>query len=78
MQAIRAVSLPNHAGKALNLTQFLERDPNKRLGYRAGGGGMADIKSHPWFRGINWQAIYDKEVVPPFEPDVSCRYGKSR
>ncbi|CAD6583463.1 MAG: hypothetical protein TREMPRED_003571 [Tremellales sp. Tagirdzhanova-0007] len=54
MQAIRAL---------------LERDPNKRLGYRAGGGGMEDIKSHPWFRGIDWQAIYNKEVVPPFEPD---------
>ncbi len=32
---------------------------------------MADIKSHPWFRGIDWQAVYNKEVVPPFEPDVS-------
>ena len=53
------------------MIQFLERDPNKRLGYRPGGGGMADIKSHPWFRGIDWQAVYNKEVVPPFEPDVS-------
>ncbi|WVO20762.1 uncharacterized protein IAS62_002062 [Cryptococcus decagattii] len=48
---------------------FLERDPNKRLGYRPGGGGMNDIKNHPWFRNINWEQLYDKDVVPPFEPD---------
>jgi serine/threonine kinase 32 len=51
--------------------QFLDRDPNRRLGYRPGGGGFEDIKTHPWFRGIDWDAMYKKEVVPPFEPDVS-------
>lgn len=50
---------------------FLERDPNKRLGYRPGGGGFEDIKAHPWFAGIDWDALYHKQVVPPFEPDVS-------
>jgi serine/threonine kinase 32 len=29
------------------------------------------VKFHPWFRGIDWAALYKKEVVPPFEPDVS-------
>lgn len=52
-------------------SQFVERDPNKRLGYRQGGGGFEDIKSHPWFKGIDWDALYNKQVVPPFEPDVS-------
>lgn len=50
--------------------QFLDRDPSKRLGHRPGGGGFQDLKAHPWFHGIDWQAIYNKEVVPPFEPDV--------
>lgn len=31
---------------------------------------MDDIKNHPWFRNINWEQLYDKDVVPPFEPDV--------
>ncbi|GFZ46109.1 hypothetical protein JCM24511_04355 [Saitozyma sp. JCM 24511] len=48
---------------------FLDRDPNRRLGYRPGGGGFEDIKAYPWFRGIDWDAMYKKEVVPPFEPD---------
>ncbi|WWD01371.1 hypothetical protein V866_008314 [Kwoniella sp. B9012] len=53
-----------HAIKSL-----LDRDPNKRLGYRPGGGGFEDIKGHAWFRNINWDQLYKKEVVPPFEPD---------
>lgn len=72
MQAVRGVSWLVQARLAIKLTvQFLERDPNKRLGYRPGGGGFEDIKSHPWFKGINWNALHNKEVVPPFEPDVS-------
>lgn len=50
---------------------LLERDPNRRLGYRPGGGGLDDLKAHPWFRGIDWEKLRKKEVVPPFEPDVS-------
>lgn len=48
---------------------LLERDPNRRLGYRPGGGGLDDLKAHPWFRGIDWEKLRKKEVVPPFEPD---------
>lgn len=32
---------------------------------------MQDIKAHPWFKGVDWEAIYKKEAIPPFEPDVS-------
>jgi hypothetical protein len=73
MQAIKAVRSLALSNTPADSAQFLERDPNKRLGYRPGGGGMADIKSHPWFKGIDWEALYNKEVVPPFEPDVSAR-----
>ena len=51
--------------------QFLDRDPNKRLGFRPGGGGFADVQAHPWFKGIDLEALHNKEVIPPFEPDVS-------
>jgi serine/threonine kinase 32 len=74
MQAIRSVSGSRHAVAFSSVyadVQFIERDPNKRLGYRQGGGGLADIKAHPWFKGMDWDAIYHKQVVPPFEPDVS-------
>lgn len=44
---------------------------HRRLGYKLGGGGLQDIKAHPWFAGVDWDGIYRKEVAPPFEPDVS-------
>ncbi|KAH8917588.1 kinase-like protein [Atractiella rhizophila] len=47
---------------------FLERDINKRLGTRQTG-GLANLKRHPWFKGVDWVALERKEIVPPFEPD---------
>ena len=30
----------------------------------------AEVKSHPWFEGINWQALIDKKLKAPFIPLV--------
>lgn len=46
--------------------QLLQREPTKRLGYHS----FDEIKSHPWFSDINWEALYKKEVIPPFRPNV--------
>lgn len=48
---------------------LLTRDPSQRLGSRAGG--VADIKSHPFFRGVDWDRMERAEVEPPFKPRVS-------
>lgn len=45
----------------------LERDPAKRLGTR----GLSELQAHPWFNGMDWTAIANKEITPPFQPDVS-------
>ncbi|UZJ53834.1 hypothetical protein CBS101457_003154 [Exobasidium rhododendri] len=45
---------------------LLDRDTKKRLGCRK---GIEDFKNHPWFSGMNWQAVEAKQAVPPFEPD---------
>jgi hypothetical protein len=50
--------------------QLLERDPNKRLGYRSNGNGLAQLREQPWFAGLDWDVIGNKAAVPPFEPDV--------
>lgn len=71
MQAIRGVRpSPRPPRGTDSHRQFLERDPNRRLGYRPGGGGFQDVKNHPWFRGIDWVQLFNKESTPPFEPDV--------
>lgn len=46
------------------LQALLERDPTKRLG----AGGVEEIKRHPFFRSINWDALMAKALVPPFKP----------
>merc|ERR1719478_1046504 len=48
------------------LQSLLHQDPNRRLG---GGPHDADeVKSHPFFSGIEWIAIQQRRVVPPFKP----------
>ena len=34
-------------------------------------GGVEQIKSHGFFASIDWDALYKKEVIPPFKPAVS-------
>lgn len=50
------------------IKRLLHHDPQRRLG---GGESDADeLKSHPFFSGIDWNAIEDKLVPPPFKPNV--------
>ena len=48
------------------MCRLLQREPTQRLGYN----GFDEIKSHPWFKEIDWEKLYRKEVVPPFQPTV--------
>ncbi|KAL7713505.1 Protein kinase C [Entamoeba marina] len=44
------------------ITQLLVKDPSKRL---------TDpdlIKSLPWFKGFDWEALYKKKMTPPYIP----------
>ncbi|CDZ97623.1 camp-dependent protein kinase [Phaffia rhodozyma] len=51
------------------ISSLLERDPMKRLGWKADGTGLTDIKRHPWLRSIDWSAVESKQAVPVFVPD---------
>jgi len=46
---------------------FLNRDPKKRLGSIA---DVADVKSHAFFKDMNWEKLYRKEMVSKYKPDV--------
>ena len=46
--------------------RLLVKDPNSRLGN--GKKDAIDIKEHPWFDVIDWTAISDKRVPPPYTP----------
>jgi len=40
----------------------LKRDPAKRLGAQ---NDAADIKTHPWFKDINWDDALQRKLQPP-------------
>lgn len=46
--------------------QLFERDPTRRLGI------VGNIRLHPFFKAVNWQALERREVEPPFKPKVVC------
>lgn len=48
-------------------------DELKRLGSEAAG-GLAAIKSHPFFAGIDWDMLEQKHIDPPFIPDFAERF----
>ncbi|NXU62418.1 KPCI kinase, partial [Horornis vulcanius] len=37
--------------------------------------GFADIQGHPFFRNVDWDLMEQKQVVPPFKPNISGEFG---
>lgn len=55
---------------AVSIVQsFFIQDPDKRLG--SGPDGVDKIKKHPFFKNIDWEAIYNKKIKPPFIPRIT-------
>ncbi|PRP78948.1 protein kinase 2 [Planoprotostelium fungivorum] len=50
------------------LEGLLTREVDKRLG--SGPDGANEIKRHPFFKEIDWEALERKEIEPPFKPKV--------
>lgn len=53
------------------MRKLLRRNPEKRLG--ASERDAEDIKKQPFFRRINWEKLYRKELSPPFKPILRSR-----
>ncbi|GER47416.1 CsPK5 family protein [Striga asiatica] len=61
---------PRLTGEAHSLLKgLLQKDPSKRLG--SGTKGADEIKSHKWFRTVNWKKLEARELQTKFKPDVS-------
>ncbi|CAF4449882.1 unnamed protein product, partial [Rotaria magnacalcarata] len=49
----------------------MTKNPAKRLGCVAAQGGEDAIKRHAFFAGkIDWEALEQRQVKPPFKPKV--------
>jgi serine/threonine protein kinase len=49
------------------LQKMLVKDPSKRLGHNS----VEDIKKHPWFEKIKWEALMQRKYKAPFVPNLS-------
>ena len=56
-----------HFSKKILLAIF--QSPQERLGCHPQT-GFADIQSHPFFRTIDWDMLYEKQITPPHKPLV--------
>ena len=45
------------------LQKLLEKDPEKRFGVY----NKEELKLHPFFKGIDWKKLENKEITPPFD-----------
>lgn len=50
------------------ITKLLNKDPSQRLG--SGPTAAEEIKSHPFFHGIDWARLADKGIPAPFKPKI--------
>lgn len=66
---------PSDEQAALLIKKMLEGEVHKRLGCSAGG--AEDIKRHKWFRGLDWAALYNKNMAAPWKPDLEDEYDTS-
>ncbi|GAA5831550.1 hypothetical protein JCM11251_000745 [Rhodosporidiobolus azoricus] len=51
------------------IRRLLTADLSKRLGNLKGG--AQDVKTHPWFEGVDWAAVERKEIRAPIIPHTS-------
>ena len=64
------VDFPEHMSPAAVsiVDQLLTRNPAQRLG---SNGSVDAVRQHPFFRGIDWQALQEKRVKPPEKENVA-------
>jgi len=60
------LKFPSYVSKIASsfIQKLLIRDPQMRLG----SNGSDEVKADPFFNSINWNALYSKQIQPPFNP----------
>ena len=64
------VFIPDYVSKQAKdlINKLLVTNPKKRLGW--GPGGVDKIKNHPYFKDVDWEKAWKKELDPPFIPEL--------
>ncbi|XP_071028329.1 serine/threonine-protein kinase N1-like isoform X3 [Oncorhynchus clarkii lewisi] len=53
------------------MRRLLRRNPERRLG--SGEKDADDVKKQPFFRGVDWEALLQRRLPPPFVPNIRGR-----
>ncbi|KAM0522406.1 hypothetical protein ACHAPE_001996 [Trichoderma viride] len=61
-------ALPQNARDII--MRLLEREPDHRLGAK---GGASEVKKHPFFAGVDWSKLLQRNYEPPFKPRFTFR-----
>ena len=48
--------------------KLLQKESHKRLG--SGINGAVQVKQHPWFTGLDWDAMFKQDIKPPYKPRI--------
>ena len=54
-----------------SLSKLVEKNTDVRLCCKDGFAGLSEIKSMPWFDGMDWKLLEEKKLTPPMRPEVS-------
>eukprot|EP00931_Biecheleriopsis_adriatica_P087054 TRINITY_DN61577_c0_g1_i1.p1 TRINITY_DN61577_c0_g1~~TRINITY_DN61577_c0_g1_i1.p1 ORF type:complete len:337 (-),score=76.75 TRINITY_DN61577_c0_g1_i1:65-1075(-) len=52
------------------LQGLLERVPERRLG--GGDHDGQEVRGHAFFAGVDWSAVYARQIIPPFKPKLTA------
>ncbi|XP_074027299.1 protein kinase C [Leptinotarsa decemlineata] len=55
------------------LKGFMTKNPSKRLGCVVAHGTETAIQAHPFFKDMDWVALEQRKVKPPFRPRIKSR-----
>ena len=59
---------PSRSGRAL-IREFLQKDPTMRMGCTSEG--VAAVKRHEFFDGVDWDACAQRKLTPPWKPSYA-------
>ena len=66
---LRPLKFRNYAKLSKNgkdfLTKLLAKNPDERLGAKA---GSLEAMDHPWLKDFNWSGLMDQSLSPPYKP----------
>jgi len=65
------IKVPNHISNNMKdlLQKLFKKAPDQRIGFN----GAEEVKSHPWFEKVDWEALETKKIQSPFVPKVNSK-----